>query len=71
MVEQTFTTYWPDEEERVVLDARLAPFRGKERQLRSTPVPEKDWPVKVEYDIGDNPELKDVVPLSEPSGTTD
>ena len=71
MVEQTFTTYWPDEEERVVLDARLAPSRGKERQLRSTPVPEKDWPVKVEYDIGDNPELKDVVPLSEPSGTTD
>ena len=71
LVEQTFTTYWPDEEETATLEAMLAPSRRKERQLRSTPVPEKDWPVKIEHDIGDNPELKDVVPLREPTGATE
>ena len=71
LVEQTFTTYWPDAEERAVLETRLAPSQGGRVPPRTTPLPEKDWPLKIEYDIGDNPELKDVVPLTEPSGTTD
>ncbi len=71
MVEQTFTTYWPDKEEAASLEAKLAALKRKEAQVRTAPVPEKDWPVKIEYDISDNPALKDVVPLKESPGTSD
>ena len=71
MLKQTFTTYWPDEEEISVLETRLVPSQGKQAPSRTTPLPEKDWPLKITHDIGDNPELKDVVPLVEPSETND
>ncbi len=73
LLEQTFTTYWPDKEEIATLESRLAPSKSKVGQVHSstTPLPEKDWPLEVEYDISGEPSLKDVVPLTEPSGTSD
>ena len=62
LVEQTFTTYWPDKEETATLESRLAPSKRKGGQVRSSPTPlaEKDWPLEIEYDISDNPVLKSV-----------
>jgi len=71
LVEQTFTTYWPDKEETATLESRLAPSTRKAMQARTTPLPEKDWPMAITYDIGDDPILKDVVPLTELPETTD
>ena len=73
MVEQIFTTYWPDKEETAILESKLAPLKVKGGQVRSstTPLAEKDWPYEIVHDIKGDPALKDVVPLSEPPGATD
>lgn len=72
LVEQTFTTYWP-KEETATLETSLAPSKRKGAQVRSstTSLAEKDWPKEIEYDVENDPLLKDVVPIKEPPETTD
>lgn len=67
IVEQTFTTYWPNEEETATLQTRLAPTKAVKAPLPATPLAKKDWPFEIVHDIGDNPALKDVVPLNDPA----
>jgi len=69
LIEQTFTTYSPDKEEAAAIESRLAPIKGERMPVRTTPLPEKDWPMKRSYDIGNDPVLKDVVPSTEPPET--
>lgn len=72
MVKQKFTTYWPDKEEAATLVSRLAPTKtGRQVRSSTTPLAEKDWPYEVVHDIKGDPALKDVVPLNDPSGTSD
>jgi len=68
MIEQKFITYWPTEEETTILKTKLAPIKLKGRPVRSstTPLPEKEWPYVIVHDIGDDPILKEVVPLAKP-----
>ena len=73
LVEQKFTTYWPNKEETATLESRLSPPRNKGGQYRTstTPLAEKNWPLEITYDVADDPVLQDAVPLSEPPATTD
>ena len=74
LVEQTFTTYWPDKEETALLESSLAPSKrkgGQQSRSATTTLAEKDWPMEIEYDVGNDPVLNDVVPLKELPETTD
>lgn len=63
LVEQKFTTYWPDKDELVELETSLGPNKNL-RVMNSPgnkPATKSDWP-RISIDIGEDP-----VPASEPS----
>lgn len=70
LIEQTFTTYWPDEEEIATLEPYLSPGKkvGIAPRSADKPFDRTDWP-KITVGETKSPEPKDA--LQEPSGNAD
>ena len=70
LIEQTFTTYWPTEEEIATLKPYLSPAKkvGISRQAADKPFDRKDWPRII---VGDKKPAEQTGSLTDPSGKSD